>query len=194
MGGFPGTAEGIRTPDLLVRSQTLYPTELQPHVNSLADSLIMIAQLDRECKQNLKLFLKNLYLRGLCLPLSLGHDALQAAQQISHGIQLDIHLQDMLLQLGGHGVELGTNGGIDIRHVVSPHGQYARDRCGLFLKLDAKNAPLKSGSAESLSVPPAESCCRSAGGQWLCVPGEKKERGGVSCLWYPDMFMIADSS
>ena len=26
-----GTAEGIRTPDLLVRSQTLYPTELQPH-------------------------------------------------------------------------------------------------------------------------------------------------------------------
>ena len=26
-----GTAEGIRTPDLLVRSQTLYPAELQPH-------------------------------------------------------------------------------------------------------------------------------------------------------------------
>ena len=26
-----GTAEGIRTPDLLVRSQSLYPTELQPH-------------------------------------------------------------------------------------------------------------------------------------------------------------------
>ena len=37
-----GTAEGIRTPDLLVRSQTLYPTELQPHTAgevSLADSL-----------------------------------------------------------------------------------------------------------------------------------------------------------
>ena len=29
--GFSGTREGIRTPDLLVRSQTLYPTELQPH-------------------------------------------------------------------------------------------------------------------------------------------------------------------
>ena len=28
---FFGTAEGIRTPDLLVRSQSLYPTELQPH-------------------------------------------------------------------------------------------------------------------------------------------------------------------
>ena len=27
-----GTAEGIRTPDLLVRSQSLYPTELQPHI------------------------------------------------------------------------------------------------------------------------------------------------------------------
>ena len=31
-----GTAEGIRTPDLLVRSQSLYPTELQPHIVSLA--------------------------------------------------------------------------------------------------------------------------------------------------------------
>ena len=29
--GLSGTPEGIRTPDLLVRSQTLYPTELQPH-------------------------------------------------------------------------------------------------------------------------------------------------------------------
>ena len=29
--GVFGTAEGIRTPDLLVRSQTLYPAELQPH-------------------------------------------------------------------------------------------------------------------------------------------------------------------
>ena len=27
-----GTAEGIRTPDLLVRSQSLYPAELQPHI------------------------------------------------------------------------------------------------------------------------------------------------------------------
>ena len=26
-----GTAEGIRPPDLLVRSQSLYPAELQPH-------------------------------------------------------------------------------------------------------------------------------------------------------------------
>ena len=28
-----GALEGIRTPDLLVRSQTLYPTELRAHVN-----------------------------------------------------------------------------------------------------------------------------------------------------------------
>ena len=31
-GDFIGTAEGIRTPDLLVRSQTLYPAELQAHI------------------------------------------------------------------------------------------------------------------------------------------------------------------
>ena len=30
--GAPG---GIRTPDLLVRSQTLYPTELRAHINNL---------------------------------------------------------------------------------------------------------------------------------------------------------------
>lgn len=29
--GFSGTPEGIRTPDLLVRSQTLYPAELLAH-------------------------------------------------------------------------------------------------------------------------------------------------------------------
>ena len=30
--GLSGTPEGIRTPDLLVRSQTLYPTELAAHL------------------------------------------------------------------------------------------------------------------------------------------------------------------
>ena len=30
-----GTAEGIRTPDLLVRSQTLYPAELAAHFLTL---------------------------------------------------------------------------------------------------------------------------------------------------------------
>ena len=33
MSFFFGTAEGIRTPDLLVRSQTLYPTELSAHAS-----------------------------------------------------------------------------------------------------------------------------------------------------------------
>ena len=32
MGLFYGAPEGIRTPDLLVRSQTLYPAELQAHL------------------------------------------------------------------------------------------------------------------------------------------------------------------
>ena len=31
-----GTAKGTRTPDLLIRSQSLYPTELSPHVLSQA--------------------------------------------------------------------------------------------------------------------------------------------------------------
>ena len=30
---FHGTPEGTRTPDLLIRSQSLYPTELLPHAS-----------------------------------------------------------------------------------------------------------------------------------------------------------------
>ena len=30
-----GALEGIRTPDLLVRSQTLYPTELRAHIQTI---------------------------------------------------------------------------------------------------------------------------------------------------------------
>ena len=32
---FFGTAKGTRTPDLLIRSQSLYPTELLPHASVL---------------------------------------------------------------------------------------------------------------------------------------------------------------
>ena len=32
----PGTAKGTRTPDLLIRSQSLYPTELPPHTSASA--------------------------------------------------------------------------------------------------------------------------------------------------------------
>ena len=32
LGFLGGTAKGTRTPDLLIRSQSLYPTELSPHV------------------------------------------------------------------------------------------------------------------------------------------------------------------
>ena len=48
-----GTAEGIRTPDLLVRSQTLYPAELQPHTVLrllIADSSIILAHHLEKCK------------------------------------------------------------------------------------------------------------------------------------------------
>ena len=56
---FSGTAEGIRTPDLLVRSQSLYPTELQPHTAWLSpDSLISIAESIPNCKSFLQFFEK----------------------------------------------------------------------------------------------------------------------------------------
>ena len=52
--GVFGTAEGIRTPDLLVRSQTLYPAELQPHTVSHwvspRDSLIILPYSFTKCK------------------------------------------------------------------------------------------------------------------------------------------------
>ena len=43
-----GTAEGIRTPDLLVRSQTLYPTELQPHTAASQRQLSYITTSPKE--------------------------------------------------------------------------------------------------------------------------------------------------
>ena len=56
---FFGTAEGIRTPDLLVRSQTLYPTELQPHIikDFPCDSLIIVAHCFLNCKYFFHIFL-----------------------------------------------------------------------------------------------------------------------------------------
>ena len=42
-----GTLQGIRTPDLLVRSQTLYPAELTTHI--APESLVILAQLKTKC-------------------------------------------------------------------------------------------------------------------------------------------------
>ncbi len=57
---FRGTAEGIRTPDLLVRSQTLYPAELQPHTVRHwvipRDSLIILTHSDRKSKNFFQFF------------------------------------------------------------------------------------------------------------------------------------------
>ena len=50
-----GTAEGTRTPDLLIRSQSLYPTELLPHTH--LKCLSILAQDSGKCKHFLK-FLK----------------------------------------------------------------------------------------------------------------------------------------
>ena len=38
-----GALGGIRTPDLLVRSQTLYPTGLQAHIVDLSDTIINVS-------------------------------------------------------------------------------------------------------------------------------------------------------
>ena len=43
--GVFGTPEGIRTPDLLVRSQTLYPTELPAHIKHSGEPLMFNAQI-----------------------------------------------------------------------------------------------------------------------------------------------------
>ena len=45
---FFGTPEGTRTPDLLIRSQSLYPTELPAHTHLTC--LDIIAQVLEKCK------------------------------------------------------------------------------------------------------------------------------------------------
>ena len=44
--GLSGTLEGIRTPDLLVRSQTLYPTELPAQISKNIKLLSICTQID----------------------------------------------------------------------------------------------------------------------------------------------------
>ena len=56
-GLFPGTPEGTRTPDLLIRSQSLYPTELLAHVQSRLLRYINTAGWD--CQALFFGFLKN---------------------------------------------------------------------------------------------------------------------------------------
>ena len=55
---FFSVGERIRTPDLLVRSQTLYPAELRPHLSHsqvlFPDCLIIIAHITGECKRFFK--------------------------------------------------------------------------------------------------------------------------------------------
>ena len=66
---FTGTAEGIRTPDLLVRSQTLYPAELQPRIAPL--SLFIIPHPSGKCKCFFQIFLLFLFF-AVCLQKSVG--------------------------------------------------------------------------------------------------------------------------
>ena len=52
LAAFLGEPGGIRTHDLLIRSQTLYPAELGAHllVGCLSDSLYIIAHFEKNCK------------------------------------------------------------------------------------------------------------------------------------------------
>ncbi len=50
-----GTPEGTRTPDLLIRSQSLYPTELLAH-KRFHKRLYMIAQPFEKCKHFFRIF------------------------------------------------------------------------------------------------------------------------------------------
>ena len=174
MSFFFGTAEGIRTPDLLIRSQTLYPTELQPHVIErtvfvlLADGLIILAQVGTECKRKIKISPKIFFGRertGSSGALSLCNNALQAGHQIRHGLQLDIHLQNVLPELGWHGVKLCTDSGIDIGH-GNHLAEEIKTRSG-------------TGAREFLVCPPQRGVCHPAGVQWFWVFEKRGKRGGV---------------
>lgn len=50
-----GTPEGIRTPDLLVRSQTLYPTELPAHIRHNLLCLDNITHCNKKCNTFFKI-------------------------------------------------------------------------------------------------------------------------------------------
>ena len=45
-----GALQGIRTPDLLVRSQTLYPTELAAHTTPLLECIIYVIIVEHGCQ------------------------------------------------------------------------------------------------------------------------------------------------
>ena len=53
-----GTAGGIRTPDLLVRSQTLYPAELQPLVAVVSWRLVYTSTAEMKLQVFFSIFLK----------------------------------------------------------------------------------------------------------------------------------------
>ena len=57
--GFSGTPEGTRTPDLLIRSQSLYPTELPAHVQSRLPAYNNMGIL--KCQALFFKFLKNFF-------------------------------------------------------------------------------------------------------------------------------------
>ena len=63
-----GTPEGTRTPDLLIRSQSLYPTELLAHKHSLLNAGGIITHPFGKCKHKISKIAKNLMPAAVTAP------------------------------------------------------------------------------------------------------------------------------
>ena len=76
-----GAREGTRTPDLLIRSQSLYPAELHAHRIHIGISLSIIAQRNGEVNR----ILQNLPSSALTLPSSFGIILVALVRRLSCG-------------------------------------------------------------------------------------------------------------
>ena len=97
-------------------------------------------------------------------------NALQTAHQICHGFQPHPHVENMLPKVGRHGVKLGPDCRIDIRHsitscrlvcIASIAGRRKKDTAGI------KKRASETETRKFWSVPTAGSDCRPAVGQWV---------------------------
>ena len=133
--------------------------------SSLADSLIILTQVETECKRKFQISSKNF------LPLGGGLDAhpIQAAHQVVYRLQADVRPEHLLPQAGGHSVQPGPERRVHIGHVITSHirllYRIARNR-GNDTPGIKKRAP-ETETRNFWSVPTAGSDCCPAAGQWV---------------------------
>ena len=82
--------------------------------------------------------------------------------QIRHGLQLDIHLQNVLPELGWHGVKLCTDSGIDIGH--GNHLADSMDRGTEIHTMKGNKNALRNRSAGVFGLSPTERRLPPCGG------------------------------